>query len=236
MDSISSYAVIALLGVAFTATHIGLCTKAVRTRLVAGISEKGYLALYSIISLATSIPWIHVYASHVHEGPVLWSVTTPTRFAAIFLVLIGIMLLLHGVLGPAPSSMMKKTARKEEEIEIRGALRITRHPLSVGILFFGLAHLLVRGAATDIAFWGGLVLFCWLTAIHQDSRKANSSEAYKTFRSKTSFFPFVAILSGKQDLNEAFAELNQVALALGFAAYALLFAFHRSWFGVSPFH
>jgi hypothetical protein len=52
----------------------------------------------------------------------------------------------------APSSM---GAARPERIEVRGLLRITRHPFNAAAALFGVAHLLVNGHLGDVLFFAG---------------------------------------------------------------------------------
>ncbi len=82
---------------------------------------------------------------------------------------------------------------------VQGIGKITRHPGFVAFICFGLAHLNVNGYLSDLAFWGGWVLYTPFGAWHQEQRKLREApEAYQEVLSKTSFIPGLAILQGRQ--------------------------------------
>jgi len=77
--------------------------------------------------------------------------------------------------------------------EPRGVQRITRHPVFMGIGLWALLHLVPNGYASDVAFFGGFVLFALLGSWHQDRRKlATAAEAFRSFHAGTAFLPFTA--------------------------------------------
>jgi uncharacterized membrane protein len=107
----------------------------------------------------------------------------------------------------------------------RGLTRITRHPLFMGIALWGCSHLLLNGYATDVLFFGGLLIFSLLGAWHQDVRKrVTDRERLGPFFAETSFWPFAAILAGRNRL--LWSELPWVGLAIGAAAAIGIYALH----------
>ena len=102
-------------------------------------------------------------------------------------------------------------------------LRITRHPLFIGLVFIGIGHTLLNGFATDVAFFGGLALYSVIGALSQDARKrVLEMERLASFYEQTSVLPFVAILTGRTKL--VLSEMPWLGLAIGAAAAWL---FHR---------
>ena len=96
----------------------------------------------------------------------------------------------------------------------------------MGLALAGLAHLLPNGCATDVAFFGGFLLFALIGAAHQDRRKlADGDERFRRFYDATPFFPF----TGRARLGNL-ANLLPAA-AVGVAAACIVRYFHASWFG-----
>ncbi len=80
---------------------------------------------------------------------------------------------------------------------VRGALRITRHPLALGVGLLMALHLIPNASSVDVAFFGGFVLFTLLAAWHQDARKGHEEgEAFQAFLRATPVFP----ISGRASL------------------------------------
>ena len=111
--------------------------------------------------------------------------------------------------------------------ELRGALRITRHPVFMASGLFGLAHLLVANVnAAELAFFAGFPLFALAGCHHQDVRKlAAPGDDYRDFVTRTAFLPFsrAGWLRGLSEM--PLALVLALVLAIG------LRVFHAAWFG-----
>src|SRR5688572_29326349 len=98
---------IALLWLAFTATHIGLSSAALRPRLVGALGQVGFLAVYSLIALAIFVPLVWLYFQNKHAGPLLWAL--PRGPLLTWIVYLGMgaafVLLVASFLRPSPAGM-----------------------------------------------------------------------------------------------------------------------------------
>ena len=216
---------IVALWVAFTATHMGLSSQRLRPRLIASLGEQGFQGVYSLLALAIFVPLVWIYFGHQHVGPHLWYVgyLTPVRWLAYLGMALGLALMAGGLITPSPASLTGGATR------VRGVLRITCHPLLMGLGVFGCVHLLTANLnASELAFFAGFPVFVILGCRHQDQRKLAGDEAYARFVSETNFLPFVGH-GGLRGLRESLP-----ALALGVGLAVLLRAFHTSWFGGAP--
>jgi len=217
---------IALLWLAFTATHVGLSSARVRPRLVAALGPVAFLGLYSAIALAIFVPLIRLYFTNKHAGAALWvlprgPLLTGTVYAG---MAVAFVLLASSFLQPSPAGMAPASPTPI------GVQRVTRHPLVMAFATFALAHLLPNGWAADVAFFGGFVVFALVGAAHQDRRKIASGPAgYADFVAATPFFPF----TGRETLR-GLRELSPIAVAVGLAAAVAIRFFHSSWFGGNP--
>lgn len=199
----------------------------VRTRLIARLGEKAFLGLYSLVALATLVPLVWVYFENRHAGGLVWNlVAAPgVRPIAMLLAVAGIALILPGVLHPSPALAGIKQAWGS-----RGLTRITRHPLFTGIALWAVSHMLLNGFVTDLLFFGGLAVFALAGAAHQDARKRVTDPArLATFFAETSFWPFAAIVAGRNRL--AWSEVPWIALAVGAAIAVGIYALHPWIFG-----
>ena len=220
---------ILLFWAVFTFTHIVLCTDMVKPRLVALMGALPFQGFYTLISFATMVPIFLVYFNGGrHVGPELYSPPTALRLVAMAIMGLAMLLLAGGVATPAPSAFIGPKAPFA-----RGVTRVTRHPISAAFFLIGLAHILVNGSASDLAFFGGFCVFSVLATRHQDARKVRSLEGYASFKEATSFLPFAAILVRKQPLSAAMREWPWPAFALGAAAFVTLYMFHGTLFGVA---
>jgi len=206
----------------FAGTHMVLSSLPVRGQLIARLGEKAFLGLYSLVALATFIPLVWVYLGNRHGGSVVWNlVATPgVRSLAMALAVLGIAVIAGGYRHPSPAFVGIKKAWGA-----RGLTRITRHPLFMGVALWALSHLLLNGFVTDILFFGGMLAFSLAGAAHQDARKrATENERLGQFFAESSFWPFAAIIAGRNRL--IWQELPWFALMIGAAAAVGIYALH----------
>jgi uncharacterized membrane protein len=208
----------------FAATHLGLSSRPLRPRLVAALGERAFLGVYSLVALAIFVPLVAHYFASKHAGPHLWylGAHAPVRWLAHAGMGVAFVLAAGGMLTPSPASLGGGPAR------VRGVLRLTRHPLFMGVGLFGLLHLLAaRVNAAELAFFAGFPAFAWLGCRHQDRRKLATGDAeFARFCAATPFLPF-----GGPGRRRALAEMP-FAIALGVAAAALVRLWvHPRWLG-----
>jgi uncharacterized membrane protein len=220
---------IVVFSLLFVATHLGMSHGSIREGLVGKIGEWPFRGLYSLVSFLTLGPAAVLWWQNRHLGPVLWEIPFWTgRALAMALVLFGIELIVLSLATPSPASMVPG------KIEERGILRITRHPMNIGIALWALAHVLTNGTLGDVAFFGSFLALGILGPYHQDIRKKKEKgEPYVAFCRRTSVMPFGAILRGRNRI--AFDELAFPMLVIAFAFFAGLVFFHDSLFGVRLF-
>jgi len=218
----SPFVQIILLWLGFAGSHLVLSSVPVRRRLVMRLGEQPFRGLYSLIAFAFFIPLVAIYFTHKHAGPQLWSLTRgPLLLATVYTAMaFAFVLIIAGLVQPSPAFVVPGDATP------RPVHRITRHPVMMGIALIGLAHLLPNGSATDVAFFGGFVVFGLVGAWHQDRRKlAIGVPGYREFVAATPFLPFTG--------PGAFRGLREIAPAavVGVAATVLVRHFHAVWFG-----
>ena len=213
---------IVALWIAFGATHIGLSSAPLRSRLVSSLGERGFGALYSLLALATFVPLVWVYAVSRHTGSQLWYLgeLPGVRWVVYAGMGLAFVLVVAGVARPSPAALGKGKP------QVAGVLRITRHPLFMGMGLFGLLHLLAAPvSASDLAFFGGFPLFVLLGAAHQDRRKLlTAGDAFRNFHRDTAFLPRPAAVAAA--LRE-----DRVAALIAVAAAVVVGALHPVLFG-----
>jgi uncharacterized membrane protein len=206
---VSPAASVAALWLAFAGTHLALASRRVEPRLVAALGRGGYLGLYSAVAFATFVPLCWIYFTNRHAGPWLWAIPAAgaVRVAIYAGLLLAFVLIAASLLRPSPAGVVPGDARPG------GVYLLTRHPLMMGFLLVGLLHLLPNGAASDVAFFGGLALFPPLGAWHQDARKrAAGDPAVRAFLDATPFWLFTGRETGR-----GLRELPWTAIAAGLA-------------------
>jgi uncharacterized membrane protein len=216
---------IVALSLAFVVTHLGLSHGRVRQGLVSSLGVWPFRGLYSLVSFLTLGPAAVLWWQHRHLGAVLWELPWwPERIVAAILVLIALLLFFQSLATPSPSSMAPA------KLEVRGVLRITRHPMNMALAGWGLAHMLANGTVGDVAFFGSFVVVGVFGAYHMDARlRRQKGPEFTLFCNQTSVLPFGAIVRGRNRL--AADELSFPLAAMAIAAFLILVLFHGRWFG-----
>lgn len=216
--------------VLFVASHVVPSMPAVRPRLVGVLTEKGFLAAYSIVSIAL-IVWV-VHAYNIAPYVALWDPGTGLRHLSLGVMPLAFILVIGGLTSPNPSAVMQDGERIAAAGPA-GMLRITRHPVMWGIALWGVLHLLARGDAASLVFFGGFTVLALGGAWAQDLKKrAQLGAGWQTYEAVTSFVPFAALIGGRTRLR--FAEIGWWRIAAGLVGYAVVLALHPLIFGVDP--
>jgi uncharacterized membrane protein len=214
---------IVALWLGFAGSHMLLSSRTLRPRLVAGLGERAFLGVYSLVSFAFFIPLVSVYFANKHAGPLLWSIPigTPLRWALYAGMAVAYVLIVAGLVRPSPASIVPGDPTP------RGAQWLTRHPLLMGLGLFGLLHLVPNGNAADVAFFGGFPIFAIVGCLHQDQRKlAAGTPGFAAFHRQTPFLPFTGSSTGR-----GIRELGPMVIVGGLGVTLLLRYFHADWFG-----
>ena len=201
-------AVIVVLLLLFASSHMLLSSRAIRARLVARLGDMRFQIVYSIVALVFFVPLLYYYFTHLHAGPLLWSVpdSDAVEFVLVLANVIGFVLAVAGVMTPSPASVGGAPVD-----EPKGVHRITRHAVFMGMGIWALAHLVSNGYASDVAFFGGIVVFVLVGSWHQDQRKlAAGHPRFERFHAATSFIPFTG-----RDALRGLMELPPLAAIIG---------------------
>jgi uncharacterized membrane protein len=220
----TAVAVITALWMVFALFHVGLSSSPLRPRAVRLFGERLFQGLYSLVAFAVFVPLVLVYAGNKHAGPLLWLIEPNIVLDIVTRVgnTVAVMLVVAGIFRPSPTGVTGTPTRRP-----RGVQRITRHPLFMGIVLWALMHLLVNGFASDVAFFGGFVLFGLLGSWHQDRRqKALPDGAYAAFCAQSPFLPFT-----RRGIFKGLREMGVVPIIVGLLAAGLLRYFHAGLFG-----
>src|SRR5882672_8497610 len=223
---------IALWAALFLGTHFALSSATVRPRLINAVSQQGFLGIYSLVAFATLGPLIYEFAYHKHAGPMLWYLRAnpPTRWLAWVLMFLALIIFVASLINPNPGGLGAPQTRSSDP---HGVLKITRHPGLVAFTLFGLAHLLMNGWLGDVIFFATFPALGILGGIHQDARKIRElGETYREFKAKTSFVPFAALISGRQQWTGA--DMPWAAIGAGTVLTIAIVALHPIIFGGHP--
>lgn len=209
----------------FGGTHVGLATRALRSRMVARLGPNGFIAIYSAVAALTFTTLVGSYATLRDQGAPGIGLVGSWRPALFGLVAFGMVLAVAGIVPyPASSYALFRTTSRPEP---RGLERITRHPFFAGTALVGVGHALLAQHLVGTVFFSGLVILSLAGAWHQDRKLlAARGETHAELMGQTSTVPFVALLSGRTTL--AVREQPWGALALGIAAMLGLRSVHPS--------
>jgi uncharacterized membrane protein len=221
--------VLALAGAAFVGIHLGISGTPVRDRIVARTGLPGYMALFSIASVASMV-WLVWSYNHADYVPI-WGMLEWWKPFAIALMLPAFLLVVVGLATPNPTSVAQEGLIGRPP---RGIVRITRHPFLMGAALWALVHLVGNGDVASLELFGALLVVCVAGTVSIDAKRARAlgEQAWGGFASRTSIVPFAAILGGRNTL--VLSEIGWWRLAAGVAAYALMLGGHAHIVGVSP--
>lgn len=222
--AVTAVFVITVLWLAFAVSHVTLSSNPMRPRAVRLFGERLFQGLYSLVAFAVFVPLVLVFAGNKHAGPLLWYIEPNIVLDIVTRIgnTIAVMLVVAGIFRPSPTGITGTPSRRP-----RGVQRITRHPLFMGIVIWALMHLLVNGFASDVAFFGGFVVFGLLGSWHQDHRqKALPDGAYAAFCQQSPFLPFT-----RRGVIKGLREIGAVPIVVGLLTAGLLCYFHAGLFG-----
>jgi uncharacterized membrane protein len=213
----------------FVVTHLVMSHGAIREGLVAKLGQWPFRGFYSLVSFLTLGPAAALWWQNRHLGPVLWQLNPwVERGIALVLMLVAIEFLVLMLANPSPASMLPGNN------EPRGILRVTRHPMNMGLALFGLAHLLANGTVGDVAFFGSFFVLGVAGPFQMDARlKKTRGAGFAEFCRQTSVIPFVAILRGRTKFRAD--EISFPLFLIGVVIYVALVIFHGRFFGVDIF-
>ena len=213
----------------FGGTHVLGSSVPVRTFLIGKLGTTGFKGLYSLVSFATFVPLVYVFFTNKGAGAMLFIAPSPMTLATEALMIFALIVMVQGLATPHPMATAAEMSGEYTDTA-RGIQRITRHPVNFGFALFGIAHMLSNPNVGDWIFYGGFVVYGFVSAVHQDRRTlVGGPEEVARFQADTSMVPFAAILTGKQRL--ALGEYSKGALAIAIVLAWVLWYFHGNVFG-----
>ncbi|MFO1254697.1 MAG: NnrU family protein [Sphingomonadaceae bacterium] len=180
---------------AFVGSHFAL-SHPLRAGLVRRLGDKGFMALYSVVALAT-FAWMALAfrAMPMGETP-LWDGTGDGAWAvASVLMLLGSVLLAGSFQGnPAlPDPRAQDLARKDPH----GVFKVTRHPMMWSFALWSASHIAVSPTPRVLVLAGAIGLLALVGARLQDNKKiATMGADWESWERKTSYLPRLTALAG----------------------------------------
>ena len=152
--------------IAFVGSHVAL-SHPLRAPLAARLGEKGFLGLYSLVSLAAFAWMIVAFRAAYGSGAPAWNGQTDLAWAvASGLTWVALVLFLGSLKGnPAtPATPAEQVA----EARVTGVYAVTRHPMMWGFALWAVAHILVMPTPRSLILAGAILILALLGAHLQD--------------------------------------------------------------------
>lgn len=221
---------LAVAGLIFLAIHIVPATP-LRGRAIAAIGEGAYLGLFSVLSLVSIWWWVELFNATAAD-PRLWTYPVWWPWVKAAIILFAAILFVGGLTQPNPT--LPQGGRLLERPDVgQGIFAITRHPLMWSFGLWGIAHFLSQPNWRGFWFYGVFALTAIGGAVLQERRKARQyGPSWQRFTAKTSFVPFLAVLTGRARLS--LAEIGWWRIAVAVLLWGLLLHLHPWLFGASP--
>jgi uncharacterized membrane protein len=213
----------------FLAIHFGISGTKLRDQSVRLVGEKVFRALFALASIIGLIWLIRAYS--VAPYIALWGRLTSLEPLAAPLVLGAVALVVIGISTPNPTAVGGES-QLTREVQVRGVMRITRHPFLWGTALWAFVHFVINGdLASSVVFGSLLVLTLVGTRSIDAKRRRAYGERWEHFAQQTSNVPFAAIARQRNHLGVALHEIGIVRPALAIAVFVALFLLHGRLFG-----
>ncbi len=222
-----SFASLVIAGLAFHGSHIALSSTRLRGNLRDQLGERGFLALYSLLALATFAWFIIAY---VHAPLLqLWPFSPWTAWIPILVMPFAAILLIGGYTTANPTAVgMERSAADDDPAP--GMLRVTRHPVLWAIGLWGLSHIVPNGDLASLLFFGSLAALALIGTLLIDRKKRLAlGSNWPRLAEVTSNIPFLAVLTGRSRLRPH--EIGLLRIVAGLLLYAVLFLAHPFFTG-----
>src|SRR6266851_2839092 len=214
-------------GVVFHGSHIALSSTRLRGTLRDQLGERGYLALYSVVALAT-LAWFVTAYIHAPTLP-LWPFAPRMALVPIVVMPFAAILLIAGYSTPNPTAVgMERVAGDDDPAP--GIMRVTRHPIMWAIGLWGLSHVAANGDLASLLFFGSLAALALGGTVLIDRKKRLAlGSNWPRLAEVTSNIPFLAIMAGRTRLR--LHEIGLLRLVAGLLLYAVLLLGHPLYTG-----
>ncbi len=222
---IEFFAAIAL----FLAAHVLPAATGLRGRLIAKLGRPAYLALYSLVSLAT-IAWVIAAAL---DAPYieLWAPGPETALVPLVAMLPASILLAGALWQPSPLSVSFRGGAVDPRRGRMGAGLVAqiRHPLLWGFFLWAGSHLVANGDLVGLILFGSLAVFslAGMKRLEQRARQRLPAAEIAAAEALTR--------GGPLDRIKRIAPLRGVLdIVLGVVLYGALLHLHEPVIGIAP--
>ncbi len=185
----SDLMLLALLVGLFVVSH-ELLSHPLRGPLVARLGEKGFALVYSLVALASFGSAVQLWRETPKER--LWDTPAGAYIPALAAMLVACIFFVGSVSAPNPAMMPGVKG------EPKGLQRITRHPMMWSMAIWAGVHIMMTADPRTIVLASGVAVLALFGTAMQDGKKKAQNPAYAAHMARTSHFPFLAIVAGRQ--------------------------------------
>jgi len=211
-----------IAGIAFCGSHVLLSSTRLRGSLRDQLGERGFLAVYSLTSLAVFAWFVAAYATA--PTIMLWPRQRWTALVPVLVMPLAAILLVAGYSTRNPTAVgMERSARADDPAP--GILSVTRHPVMWAIGLWAVAHLIANGDLSSVLFFGSLgALALGGTVLIDRKKQLALGSNWPRLTQVTSNLPFAALLTGRTKLR--WSDIGLLRIAAGLLLYAVLYLAH----------
>lgn len=213
----------------FLLSHALPARPRLRRRLAGMLGERGYIALYSLLSVA-ALAWLVAAAGRAPYVP-LWDAAPWQWWAPNLAMPLACLLAAFGTAAPNPLSFGGGAVGFDPEQP--GVAGLARHPLLWAIALWAAAHAVPNGDLAHMLLFAGFAGFALLgmRAIDRRRRRQLGAETWARLARRTSFWPGAALASGRW---RPAAPPSTGRLAAAALLWLALLVLHRPLIGVTP--
>jgi len=208
----------------FFASHMVLVRPPVRPWLVQRLTQRGFTAAYSLLSVA--ILWWLIEAAKTAPYVVLWFWSPWQNWVPVLLMMPVCLIVAFSLGRPNPLSF---GGWKNERFDpgAPGLVKWIRHPLLVALFLWSAAHLVPNGDLAHVLLFGSFALFSLLGMKMIDRRRQRALGKR--------WHELVAEAERAHVVSASHLPGSFVRLAAGLCLYGALAALHPWFAGVEPF-
>jgi uncharacterized membrane protein len=211
-----------IAGIAFCGSHILLSSTRLRGSLRDQLGERGFLAVYSLTSLAIFAWFVAAYSAA--PTIVLWPRQRWTALVPVSVMPFAAILLVAGYSTRNPTAVgMERSARADDPAP--GILRVTRHPVLWAIGLWASSHVIANGDLGSLVFFGLLAALSLGGTVLIDRKKQLAlGSNWSRLAQVTSNVPFAALVTGRTGLR--WRDIGFLRITAGLLLYAVLYLAH----------
>jgi len=214
----------------FMGTHAGIAGTRLRSLIIDRIGRITYVVLYSILSAVGTVWlfWAYLTAPYME----LWGQLAGARYGVLLAMLLSFLFIVIG-LTSRPATLFGEQALEYRLSDVQGVVRITRHPILVGLLLWSVTHMIVNGDLAALILFGSLTVLTALGIGSMDAKhRRRLGDAWPDLERSTSILPFVAIVRGRNQL--VLSEVPWRSVLMTALVFLIVLDLHVRVIGVSP--